>query len=141
MATNVRVLRISHSAVVDAWRGAERYLSDRGHEMVTLSAAVWNEGGRPVRLNASPTERVPTAATIGHHPALFCYDVRPLWRLLGEPWDVIHIHEEPFALATAQIRALRALRRNRARRFATPPVVRAASCSPRTITSPRTTRT
>ncbi len=52
--------------------------------------------------------------TLGSHPALFVYDPRALWRLLGEPWDVLDIHEEPFALATAEILALRALRRQRA---------------------------
>ncbi|MEP6651103.1 MAG: glycosyltransferase, partial [Lapillicoccus sp.] len=49
--------------------------------------------------------------TWGSHPALFVYDPRPLWRALGESWDLIDIHEEPFALATAEILALRALRR------------------------------
>lgn len=53
-------------------------------------------------------------ATVGRHPALFLYDPRPLWRALGGRWDVIDLHEEPFALATAEVLALRALRRQRA---------------------------
>src|SRR6185312_8835456 len=43
----------------------------------------------------------------------FLYDPRPLWRALGEPWDVIDIHEEPCSLAAAEILLLRALRRSR----------------------------
>ena len=52
--------------------------------------------------------------TWGRHPALFVYDPRPLWRALGETYDVIDVHEEPFALATAEVLLLRWLRRNRA---------------------------
>ena len=52
--------------------------------------------------------------TWGRHPALFVYDPRPLWRALGEAYDVIDVHEEPFALATAEVLLLRWLRRNRA---------------------------
>jgi glycosyltransferase involved in cell wall biosynthesis/GT2 family glycosyltransferase len=44
---------------------------------------------------------------------LFIYDPRPLWRALGNTWDVLDIHEEPFALATAEVLAIRALRRQR----------------------------
>ena len=51
--------------------------------------------------------------TWGRHPALFVYDPRPLWRALGETYDVIDVHEEPFALATAEVLLLRWLRRNR----------------------------
>ena len=47
--------------------------------------------------------------TIGRHPALFLYDPRPIWRALREQWDVVDIHEEPFALATAEVLLLRAL--------------------------------
>ena len=54
------------------------------------------------------------ASTLGRHPALFLYSPVPLWRALGEQWDVIDIHEEPFALATAEVLLLRALRRQRA---------------------------
>ena len=42
------------------------------------------------------------------------YAPLPLWRALGRPYDVIDIHEEPFALATAEILLLRRLRRQRA---------------------------
>ena len=52
--------------------------------------------------------------TWGRHPALFVYAPLPLWRALGRPYDVIDIHEEPFALATAEILLLRRLRRQRA---------------------------
>src|SRR6478736_3934643 len=107
-------LRVSHSAVVDAWRERERALRRRGHRVDAVSAAVWSEGGRPVTLTPRPGETVVAARTLGSHPALFLYDPRPLWRALGCPVDVIDIHEEPFALATAEVLLLRWLRRQRA---------------------------
>ena len=110
----MRVLRVSHSAVVDAWRERERELRRLGHDVRLLSARRWDEGGAVVELEPRPGEPVEGVATIGRHPALFLYDPRPLWRALGERWDVIDLHEEPFALATAEILALRALRRQRA---------------------------
>ncbi len=64
-----------------------------------------------VEAQPQPGESVVTAKTFGTHPALFLYDPRPLWRALGQPVDVIDIHEEPFALATAEVLALRWLRR------------------------------
>ncbi len=106
----VRVLRVSHSAVVDAWRERERLLRRDGIDVRILSARVWDEAGMPVRLVARPGEPVEGVATWGRHPALFLFDPRPVWRALGEPWDVIDLHEEPFALATAEVLLLRALR-------------------------------
>ncbi|MGE9808297.1 glycosyltransferase [Janibacter sp. G1551] len=109
----MRVLRISHSAVVDVWRERERVARLRGHTVHSVSAAVWDEGGVDVPLVARPGEDVEGVRTWGRHPALFVYDPRPLWRLLGQDWDVLDLHEEPFALATAEVLALRALRRSR----------------------------
>lgn len=110
----MRVLRVSHSAVVDAWRERERGLRRLGVEVFTFSAQRWNEGGAIVPLQPRPDEPVSGVRTLGSHPALFLYDPRPLWRALAQEWDVIDLHEEPFALATAEILALRALRRQRA---------------------------
>ncbi|WP_231372313.1 glycosyltransferase [Terracoccus sp. 273MFTsu3.1] len=107
-------LRVSHSAVVDAWRERERALRRLGHRVDVVSAAVWSEGGRRVALSVRPGEPVEPARTVGSHPALFLYDPRPLWRALGRPVDVIDVHEEPFALATAEVLVLRWLRRRRA---------------------------
>ncbi|MFE5307578.1 glycosyltransferase [Isoptericola sp. NPDC056605] len=107
----MRILRISHSAVVDAWRGREAELRRRGDHVRVLTAAVWDEGGRDVRPAPSPDEELETARTFGRHPALFLYDPRALWRVLGEQWDVLDIHEEPVALATAEILGVRAARR------------------------------
>jgi glycosyltransferase involved in cell wall biosynthesis/GT2 family glycosyltransferase len=104
-------LRVSHSAVVDAWRGRERALRRAGHRVDVVSAASWAEGGREVRLDARDGEDVVGARTFGNHPALFLFDPRPLWRALGRPVDVNDIHEEPYALATAEVLALRWLRR------------------------------
>ncbi len=110
----MRALRVSHSAVVDAWRNRERALRDVGVEVSLLSARAWDEGGVTVALEPRPGEDVIGVATIGRHPALFLYDPRAIWTALGGRWDVIDIHEEPFALATAEILLLRRLRRQRA---------------------------
>ena len=110
----MRVLRIFHSAVVDAWRERERHLRALGADVDLLTARRWNEGGSDVALVARPGEPVTGLRTWGRHPALFVYAPLPLWRALGRPYDVIDIHEEPFALATAEILLLRRLRRQRA---------------------------
>ena len=110
----MRVLRLSHSAVVDAWREREKALRARGHEVELLSALAWNEGGSNIWLEPRPSEPVRGVRTFGRHPALFVYDPRPIWRAMGQRWDVIDIHEEPFALSTAEILFLRALRRQKA---------------------------
>lgn len=106
----MRVLRVSHSAVVDAWRERERAIAARGVDVVTLSARRWDEGGTRVPLRPRRGEAVRGVRTWGSHPALFVYDPVPLWRALGERWDVLDLHEEPFALATVEILLLRALR-------------------------------
>ncbi|MFC8597476.1 glycosyltransferase [Isoptericola sp. NPDC057191] len=107
----MKVLRVSHSAVVGAWRARERELRRLGVDVHLLSARRWDEGGTVVTLRPEPGEPVTGVRTLGRHPALFVYDPRPLWRALGERWDVLDVHEEPFALATAEVLALRALRR------------------------------
>jgi glycosyltransferase involved in cell wall biosynthesis/GT2 family glycosyltransferase len=110
----MRVLRIFHSAVVDAWRERERHLRALGADVELLTAKRWNEGGTDITLVGRPGEPVTGLRTWGRHPALFVYAPLPLWRVLGRPYDVIDIHEEPFALATAEILLLRRLRRRRA---------------------------
>ena len=75
----MRVLRISHSAVVDAWRERERALRRRGVDVHLLTAEVWDEGGAEVPLAPRPHEPVEGVRTIGRHPALFLYDPRPVW--------------------------------------------------------------
>ncbi len=109
----MRVLRISHSATVSAWRGRERALRARGAEVTLLAARSWHAGGAEVTLAAGDEADTVPVRTWGRHPALFLYDPRPLWHALGERWDVVDVHEEPFALATAEVLALRALRRRR----------------------------
>ncbi|MHA7133395.1 glycosyltransferase [Oerskovia turbata] len=106
----MRILRVSHSAVVDAWRERERALRADGVDVRLVSARAWDEGGATVPLAPRPGEPVEGVRTVGSHPALFVYAPGPLWRALGERWDVLDLHEEPFALATAQILALRWLR-------------------------------
>jgi len=107
---SVRTLRISHSAVVDAWRDRERQLRALGVDVMLLSARQWNEAGAMVPLVPRPGEAVRGLRTVGSHPALFLYDPAALWRVLGEDWDVLDIHEEPYALCTVEILFLRWLR-------------------------------
>ena len=110
----MRILRISHSAVVTTWRHRERELARRGHCLRTLAAERWNEGGSLVTVVPQSGEDVLGVRTVGSHPALFLYEPWPLWRALGERWDVLDLHEEPFALCTAEILVLRRLHRQRA---------------------------
>jgi len=107
----MKVLRVSHSSVVEAWRERERELTLLGADVRLVTATVWNEGGVDVVTEPRADEDVVTARTFGTHPALFAMDPRPLWRELGEDWDVLDLHEEPYALVTGEVLALRALRR------------------------------
>ena len=107
----LRVLRISHSAVVTAWRQRERLLRAGGVDLTVVAAARWEEGGAPVDFTPEGDEFAVPVRTLGKHPNLFLFDPRPLWRLLGSgSWDLIDLHEEPFGLAVAEVLVLRALR-------------------------------
>ena len=108
-------LRVSHSAVVDAWRERERALRRLRPPRRRRVGCRVVRGGRRVALVPRARARPSSPhAPSARHPALFLYDPRPLWRALGRPVDVIDIHEEPFALATAEVLLLRWLRRQRA---------------------------
>lgn len=108
----MRVLRVAHHAVVSAWRERERELRRRGSDVELFSARRWNEGGRTLELRAGDDRFVHGVATVGTHPNAFLYNPVPLWRALAAGPDLIDLHEEPFALATAEILLLRALRRS-----------------------------
>jgi glycosyltransferase involved in cell wall biosynthesis len=108
---SLRVLRISKSGVVTAWRERERQLRRLGADLTLVAAARWEEGGAPVDLVPDGDRFVVPVRTFGHHPNLFLYDPRPLWRLLGSGrWDLLDLHEEPFGLAVAEVLLLRRLR-------------------------------
>ena len=109
----VRVLRVAHHAVVSSWRARERELRRLGHRVLLLSAKRWNEGGRRVDLDPESDRFVRAAGTLGSHPAVFLYNPLSIWRGLASGPDILDLHEEPFALATAEVLLLRALRRNR----------------------------
>lgn len=107
----VKVLRVSKSGVVTAWRERERKLRSLGVELTLVSAARWEEGGSMVDFTPAGDQFVVPVRTVGRHPNLFLYDPRPLWKLLGkEQWDLIDLHEEPFGLAVAEVLFLRWLR-------------------------------
>ncbi len=109
----MRVLRISHSAVVSAWREREREIISHGVATRLLTARRWNEGGAVVRLEPGSDGFVTGVRTFGTHPILFLYDPRPIWRALREHWDVIDIHEEPYSLAAAEVLLIRSILRRR----------------------------
>ena len=110
----MRVLRVAHHAVVSAWRERERQLRRYGVDLKLISAKRWNEGGRDVDLDAEHERFVMGARSFGTHPNAFLYDPRPFWRALSGRPDVIDLHEEPFALATAELLLLKKLRGDRA---------------------------
>ncbi len=111
----MRVARISHSAVVGAWRERERELRALGADVELVCAARWVEGGGIVQLDATAEGSVHGARTFGSHPNLFVFDPRPLWRLLRDRrFDLVDIHEEPFSVVAAEILLVKALARNRA---------------------------
>lgn len=85
-----------------------------GLDVSLLTARHWDAGGAEVTLSPDEEAQTVPVDTWGRHPALFVYDPIPLWRSLGEHWDVVDIHEEPFSLAAAEVLLLKALRRNRA---------------------------
>ncbi|MET0297092.1 MAG: glycosyltransferase [Microbacterium sp.] len=110
----MRVLRVAHHAVVSAWRQRERELRRLGADVKLISATRWNEGGREIDLDPQGERFVLGASTLGTHPNAFLYDPRPFWRALRGRPDVVDLHEEPFALATAELLLLKKLRRDRA---------------------------
>ncbi len=107
----LRVLRVSHSGVVTAWRQRERLLRSLGADLTLVTAVRWEEGGSMVPFSDDGDGFAVPVRTLGRHPNLFCYDPVALWRILGEGrWDVIDMHEEPFGLAVAEVLALARLR-------------------------------
>lgn len=109
----MKVLRVAHHGVVSAWRERERQLRAHGVDVRLISATRWNEGGRTLDLEHGGDDFVIPAGTIGTHPAGFLYDPRPILKALRSRPDLLDLHEEPFALATAEILVLRALLRSR----------------------------
>jgi len=106
-----RVLRISKSGVVTAWRERERELRRRGVDLTLVAAARWEEGGSMVSFSPAGDRFVVPVRTVGRHPNFFLYDPLALWRLLGSTrWDLIDLHEEPFGLAVAEVLFLSRLR-------------------------------
>ncbi|PJI94108.1 glycosyltransferase [Luteimicrobium subarcticum] len=102
----MKVLRVSHSAVVDAWRERERELRSLGVEVALLTARSWPEAGSVVRAEARDGEDLRSARTWGDHPALFVYDPVAVWRAVRGSWDLVDVHEEPYSLAATEVLAL-----------------------------------
>ena len=108
---SLRVLRVSKSGVVTAWRERERLLRSLGADLTLVTAARWEEGGSMVAFSADGDRFAVPIRTLGRHPNVFLYDPVTLWRTLGSAdWDLIDMHEEPFGLAVAEVLALCRLR-------------------------------
>ena len=60
------VLGVSHSAVVDEWRGRERALTALGVDVELLSAARRHAGRTPVVLEPRDEKRVIGVQTLAH---------------------------------------------------------------------------
>jgi glycosyltransferase involved in cell wall biosynthesis len=100
----LRIVRISHSAVVEENRQRDAQLRSRhGHEVTTVGPPAWPEGGALVR--AVPTPELPLETVPVHgprQPNLFWYSPTHLRRVLLERRpDIVDLHEEPFSLAAA----------------------------------------
>ncbi|HSC28358.1 MAG TPA: glycosyltransferase family 4 protein [Vicinamibacterales bacterium] len=103
-----RLLTIGHSYVVDANRclAHEMQAQGRGRWEVTVGAPERLAGELgDLRLRVDPSEPCEVAALgvhLGRSPHLRFYD-RRLRRLLARSWDVVHVWQEPYVLAAAQI--------------------------------------
>ncbi len=107
----LRVLRVSKSGVVTAWRERERLLRSLGADLTLVTAVRWEEGGSMVSFSADGDGFAVPVRTVGRQPNLFLFDPVALWRTLGSAsWDLIDLHEEPFGLAAAEVLALCRLR-------------------------------
>ncbi len=100
-----RVLSISHSYVVGLNRAMPNALARAGWD-VTVVAPPWFPGDlRPLSLEQTPAEAVRLEAVplrAAGHPHLMAWAPR-LRRLLQGNWDIIHVWEEPYVLAGAQV--------------------------------------
>jgi len=106
----LRVVRVFHAAVVDAWRARDRALRAKGADVQLVTARRWNEGGAVVHLEAHGDEFVVSARTFGSHPNAFVYDPRPIWRALRRHRPaIVDVCEEPCSLAAAEVMLLRRL--------------------------------
>jgi glycosyltransferase involved in cell wall biosynthesis len=112
----MRILRISHSAVVSSWRERERLLIGKGLEVRLISAERWNEGGAIVAFQADSDEFVSAISTLGKHPNLFIFNPIGLWKYfrMDRKWHIVDIHEEPCSLAAFEVWLIMKISRIRA---------------------------
>ncbi len=97
----MRVLRISHSATVDAYRERDRQLSAReGIDLELITPEHWEHlGGRNEQISEQfPVHRAATYGT-GNIP-LFAFDANVIKNALVrfKP-DIVDIHEEPYSVS------------------------------------------
>lgn len=106
--TSLRIVRLYHSAVVAAFRQRDREMRTLGVHGALVAPRSWNEGGVDVHLEDHGDRFVTPVPTVGRHPYRFWFRPLALFRILRrtarEQIDLLDIHEEPAALATAQIR-------------------------------------
>jgi glycosyltransferase involved in cell wall biosynthesis len=103
--TGVRIVRISHSAVVSEYRKRERALRrHHGYDIHLVCPPAFLEGGRMVTASPDPEVPVHVVSVRGRtdHPILYWYSRRALRRVLRsvQP-DIVDLHQEPYSLAAA----------------------------------------
>jgi glycosyltransferase involved in cell wall biosynthesis len=102
-----KLLTIGHSYVISQNRCLAHELArlGAGRWEVTVAAPRWLPGEmHPAALVVAPDEPcgvVPLAMRIGRHPHLRFFS--GLRRLLRRDWDLVHIWQEPYVLAAAQV--------------------------------------
>jgi len=108
-----RLLSIGHSYVV----GANRQLAHSIQQVagprweVEIASPSYFHGGndlRPVTFTPRPDEPCPATpipAYLTRYVHLFGYGWRPLRRVMGRNWDVVHAWEEPYIVAGAELAA------------------------------------
>jgi glycosyltransferase involved in cell wall biosynthesis len=105
--TDVRVLRVYHSAVVDEYRQRERALRKYfGYDVHLVCPPRWLEGG--VAVEAPPASDLPVHVVPIRgraHPILFWYRSVEFRKILREvDPHIVDLHEEPYSLAVAVAR-------------------------------------
>lgn len=104
----LRLLSISHSYVVALNRRLPEELQRCGRgrwEVTTIAPSSFQGDLRHIDLEASlegEGNLVPVRAFCSRVPHLFFYGPE-LHRILKEPWDLVHVWEEPYVLAGAQL--------------------------------------
>ena len=115
----MNIITVGHSYVVALNRRLARVLARAVGEgvRVTVAAPAFFDGDlRPIALEpclGEPYRLEPVPVHFSRSPHLFWYGRRLARLLRDEPWDVVHVWQEPYVVAGGQIARLRPARRRR----------------------------